>query len=291
MIVTKLMGGLGNQLFQYAAARALSLKYNTNCFIDTSFLDADPKNAYTKRNYELDYFNISATKCPTDVLNKIAKQTSDAFIDKLTRKFGFQKEVTIYNENGHQFNSEFNKLPNDLYLNGFWQSEQYFKKFEEQIRKELTIKEEFLKGTESYTQLIQEQNTVSLHVRRGDYVNLKSANDFHGMCSISYYKKALEYINTLHSNLQVFIFSDDLDWCKTNLSIANKHTYVETQSDIQDLYLMQQCHQHIIANSSFSWWGAWLNNKQSKTVIAPNQWFSDVIINTSDIIPTNWVTL
>ena len=282
---------MGNQLFQLAAGKTLALKYQTSLLVDTHFLEANPQGLYTKRNYELNYFNLHIEKCPEPILRQIALQTSNNWFDKLLRKIPSNKTLYIYNENGPQFNLTFNELPDNTYLNGFWQSALYFKNCEQELRKELTIKNEFLTGIDNYLNKIQNSLSVSVHVRRGDYVNLKSANEFHGVCDLGYYQKAIEYINSNYEQAELFIFSDDIAWCKANLKAQNKLTYVETGVAIKDLYLMQHCKHNIIANSSFSWWGAWLNANNHKTVIAPKHWFNDSHINTTDLIPTNWIKL
>ena len=292
MIAVKLMGGLGNQLFQYAAGKSLSLKHNTQLYIDTSFLEADPKNAYTKRLYELDYFAIEAKKFPKEMIKKIEFLQGNSILNKIRKKTGIKSSITTYLEQGHQFNHQFNSLTDNTHLTGFWQSELYFKSISDTIRKEITIKSEFINGIEPYLELLKNCTSVSLHVRRGDYVNLKHANEFHGICSIHYYEKALLMMNEKHENLCVFVFSDDIEWCKENLQIPNKNKhYVLTDAALKDLYLMQKCNHHIIANSSFSWWGAWLNANTNKTVIAPSKWFNSNDINTSDVIPDSWIKI
>jgi len=292
MIAVKLMGGLGNQLFQYAAGRALSIKHNTQLFLDTSFLEADPKNSYTKRNYELDCFSIQSEKCPENILNSIASQNESSIWNRVRKKIGLADKIKLYTEQGHQFNEQFKVLSDNTHLTGFWQSELYFADIEEILREDLNIKQEYLNGIETYLSLINNGISVSLHVRRGDYVNLKSASDFHGVCGLDHYAAALRLMNEKHKNLNVFVFSDDIAWCKENLMIPNdnKH-YVSTDSAVKDLYLMQKCNHHIIANSSFSWWGAWLNPRKEKTIIAPGKWFNDSAINTKDIIPHSWIQI
>ena len=125
-------------------------------------------------------------------------------------------------------------------------------------------------------------------MRRGDYVTLASANQFHGLCSVDYYVNAVNFLKAqLQTELVIYVFSDDVPWCKTNIPIQNCH-FLETTSAAQDLYLMSQCQHHIIANSSFSWWAAWLNANPSKHVVAPKYWFNGVESKTLGIIPKTW---
>jgi hypothetical protein len=254
MIITKLQGGLGNQLFQWAYGKALAAKNGTNLFLDTSFYYNQTGN--THRNYEL-------TKFP----NLICKNPE--IEDKKTIIIGdnFQYNEFIYNENYH------------YYLNGFWQSEKYFLNASDLIRKQLQP------TTEIIEKLKQQINgkSVSLHVRRTDYV---TSNGFHPVQTLEYYNKALEIIG---NHDQLLVFSDDINWCKENLKYENI-LFIENQDNVEDLWLMSLCDHNIIANSSFSWWGAWLNKNKNKIVIAPNNWFGvQTNLNNLDIIPANWV--
>jgi hypothetical protein len=291
MIVVKLMGGMGNQLFQYAAGRALSLRHNTKLYIDTSFLEANSNKAYTQRDYELGAFNIQAELLPMEMKRVINHQIKNSWLSRFREKLGISDSLKTYSEQGHQYNSIFVSLPDNTYLSGFWQSEMYFEYFEEVIRKELKIKSEFITGIESYEDMLRVGRSVSLHVRRGDYVNLKSASDFHGVCDLNLYEKALLILKKKYGDLRVIIFSDDIPWCKENLKIPIEKYFIETDSAVKDLFLMQKCDHHIIANSSFSWWGAWLNPNKEKTVIAPLKWFNSNEVDTRNIVPESWIRI
>lgn len=287
MIVTKLMGGLGNQLFQYAAGKVLALHNKTTCKVDVSFLNTDTNGVYTQRKFELNAFEAEI-----EVLNE--KEVKDFVLkntSKLKMLFPVLFKSNVITESGHQFQSGFFNLPDNSFLNGFWQSEKYFKAFENEIRKDLVFKESVLSNIENWLDLITQSNSVSLHVRRGDYVSLDSAKAFHGICSMAYYKEALEILRNKIGNITVFVFSDDIAWCKANFETNEKVYFVETDSNYKEMYLMQNCKHHIIANSSFSWWGAWLNASKEKVVVAPKKWFADESINTSDIIPSNWIKI
>ncbi len=141
---------------------------------------------------------------------------------------------------------------------------------------------------------IESTNAVSLHIRRGDYVKVKETNDFHGVCSIAYYETAIELITNKINDPVFYIFSDDMDWVKKNFNIRQNHVFVDANdaaTNYEDMRLMSLCKHNIIANSSFSWWGAWLNPSSSKTVIAPKKWMKDPSIETIDLIPGNWIRL
>ena len=137
-------------------------------------------------------------------------------------------------------------------------------------------------------------SSVSVHVRRGDYVNDPKTNAYHGTCSLDYYKKAVEIIRNKVKDPVFFIFSDDAEWVKKNFNIDEQQVLVsepEKLSLTEELKLMASCRHSVVANSSFSWWGAWLNNNNEKMVIAPQKWFADPLIDTSDLIPSAWIRI
>jgi hypothetical protein len=251
MIVTKLQGGLGNQLFQWAVTRYLSVKYNTDY------------------KFELFYFQSMAWELE---LNKFKNINIEEYIEPTTLKL-----VT------DDFN--FKEIEDNSFLNGYWQSEKYFSEIDSLIREDLKV-DDNLKNYIINKYPILTENTVSLHVRRGDYIK---SNNFHPIQSVEYYKKAYEIIND--KSINVLVFSDDINWCKQNIKFDNI-TYIEGEQNITDMYIMSLCKHNIIANSSFSWWGAWLNSNENKKVIAPINWFGpQVNLYTGDIIPKKWTTV
>jgi len=188
---------------------------------------------------------------------------------------------------------------NGTYFNGFWQTEKYFKDIEPIIRKELTLINPFSKKSEILLEKIKNSNAVSVHVRR--YItsadkNYPNVSDIFGTCSIDYYKKAMEYVSQHEKNPHFFIFSDNYGWAIKNFkSLPYSITYAKNDDskDYEDLMLMASCKHNIIANSSFSWWGAWLNSNKNKIVIAPNQWFNNVkaSVDTKDVVPKSWIKM
>ena len=287
------MGGLGNQLFQYATGRALALKYQTELKLDLSFLNSDPKNVYTKRELELHVFNVSANIATDKEVDAFSKRT---LIQKIVRKVfpNSPSKYFVANQKGFEYDEAFEGYPNNSYLNGYWQSERYFATVRDVLLKDLIIKKEMSEQCKLTKGLILNSNSVSLHIRRGDYVSDKSASVYHGTLSLDYYDKAMSHLNGLHQDLKVFIFSDDMNWVKENLKLTNECVYVDFntgENSVFDMYLMSQCKHNIIANSSFSWWGAWLNQNPHKTVIAPEKWFADKNLNTKDLIPNSWLKM
>jgi hypothetical protein len=288
VIITQLIGGLGNQMFQYAAGKALSLKHNVPLLLDKTHLEKDANGAYTQRHYELDCFSIE----PCFVNEKelaFFQENSGKLKRVMIRMFPeLTSKITLY-ESGHLFYRNFFRLPSDTYLKGFWQSEKYFKNYEREIRQDFVIKENMPEELKPLEEKIRKLNSISMHVRRGDYVTLKNAGEFHGLCSVDYYHSALKETDTRESS-EVFIFSDDIEWCRQNLKFEIPVTYVSHLfHPVWDLHLMSLCSHNIIANSSFSWWAAWLNTNPQKKVIVPEYWFTGKKTQSLDLLPEGWL--
>jgi Glycosyl transferase family 11 len=288
MIIVKLQGGLGNQLFQYAACRQLALKNNTLLFFDTTLLEYT-KQSDTKRKFELGVYNIRAGVADKALLQKVEKEA--AAKNRLRKYFRFL-DPCIYNEPHFYFDPLFLKLKKSTIVNGYLQSEKYFKAIENVIRQELVLNRPVSSKTASLKQEIDKTTAVSIHIRRGDYVNNEATQKAHGTCSMEYYQKAVSIIAAKVDNMQLFIFSDDIDWVKNNFHTTHPVTFVghnDADHAYEDMYLMSCCHHNIIANSSFSWWGAWLNNNTSKIVVAPSKWFNEFDADTKDLLPPEWI--
>jgi hypothetical protein len=179
----------------------------------------------------------------------------------------------IYNENGFEFNSETLGLPDNCAINGYFQTEKYFNKKRNLILSQFTFKEKYLNDAISFISKIKAANKdcqlVSIHVRRGDYL---TCPDYHPTCSDEYYKKSQEYIKKYHKNIRFLIFSDDIDWCRTRFK-GREYIIIDIKNHYSEMCIMTLCDHNIIANSSFSWWGAWLNKNDKKIVTAPSNWF------------------
>lgn len=287
MIISKLIGGLGNQMFQYAAGKSLSVKHKVPLLLDCSGLEADPKGAYTKRNFELEAFKINASKASEKELAEFIP-SGNRFITKLKQKFPVPFSRIIFNEHSHKFHNQFFSLPSDTYINGFWQNEKYFKDIRDILLSEFELKERLLAPHNTFITKITSSESIGVHVRRGDYVNSESANSFHGLCDLNYYNNAFEILKSKNYALNFFVFSDDISWCKENFS-GNNFYFVETNSHpAVDLILMSRCSHQVIANSSFSWWAAWLNKNKTKTVVAPEFWFRKTKSVELGILPSDW---
>lgn len=287
-VITRLNGGLGNQLFQYAAGRALADRLGAPLKFDLSEFET-----YLLRRFELKKFNINAGVATSEELAGFIINPS-RFQRRYTRLaislgLGFNK--IAFKEYKFGYDDAFEKIRYPMYLNGYWQSEKYFKAAENKLRSELCLANKLDGTSQKILDEILPCSAVSLHIRRGDYITNPSAASVHGVCSLDYYYSAIRHIATLVQNPCFFVFSDDPQWAKDNLKISYSVQFVEANGPdrgVEDMWLMKSCKHHIIANSSFSWWAAWLNDRQDKIVIAPRIWFLDKKINTRDLIPEQW---
>lgn len=288
MIVVRLCGGLGNQLFQYAFARVLALRHSTEVVLDLSWYKNIPVGN-TKRVFELDKYGIFGREAsPSEsrwfVLHQGRIVTRLNFIPRRWKHI---------RESGFDFSPPALELPDNVYLDGYWQSYMYLEGMESTLREELTPNIPLSAADKNIADQINKSNSVSLHVRRGDYVSNKSAAKNHGLCSLDYYREAVALVQSKLSNPRFFVFSDDPAWSKENLPLPDDSVFVthnDSETAFQDLRLMSMCHHQVIANSSFSWWGAWLNSHVGKIVIAPRQWFGDAR-ETPTLIPKEWIRL
>ena len=285
MIVVKLMGGLGNQMFQYAAGRRLSYLLDVDLKLDLNGFP-DPNN----RKFSLGCFNIDIRKASKSEIEDLKYQRATIFHKLLGRHPKLKQ--TYIQERTIDFCSEILHLTDGVYLDGYWQSEKYFKDTESVIRKDFIIKFPLTGKNYELSQVMKSTNSVGVHVRRGDYVSNSKTNEFHGVCSKDYYFKGLEHLAGHTNELYLFVFSDDLEWVKKNMRFPYKVKYIcNNKNDYEDLRLMTHCRHNIIANSSFSWWGAWLNENSAKKVIAPKYWFPLLPYNDQDRLPEDWIRI
>lgn len=292
MVNLILSGGLGNQMFQFAAAKALSQRLNTQLRLDLYALTK--KTTGTKREFELDIFNIDA---------KTSSSWRNKFLVKAHPWVNKNKEFVL-NNFGHFIDGSaivympiFEQLRGNITLYGYFQNPRYFKGYEDVIEKCFTFKHTLDNKNLSLSQRISMSNSVSIHIRRGDYITNEHAKNNFTTCSLGYYQKAIEYISEHTSTPKFYIFSDDMDWVKKNLKLAdNLVEYIDWnkgKESYKDMQLMSLCRHNIIANSSFSWWAAWLNANKDKCVIAPSQWFNEEERNKDlhDFYPSDWIKI
>lgn len=291
-IYTSLIGGLGNQMFQYAAGRALSLRKNTELYLDISNFDSYGMHQCFELNR---VFSYQAKIASTTEIEELLGWQSNALI----RRILLRPELAPLRPHTFAVEPYFNYWPgiNDLvtncYLTGYWQSEKYFLDFSAQIRADFTFKLPLEKQNDELAKQISKVNAISLHVRRGDYASNPKTTATHGLCTLDYYRGSINYLIERIQNPHFYIFSDEINWVQENLKIDYPCTYVKHNRGVDsyiDMHLMSLCHHHIIANSSFSWWGAWLNPVGDKIVVAPKKWFANST-DVRDLLPDGWMTL
>jgi hypothetical protein len=297
MLITQLIGGLGNQMFQYALGRSIALTTASELKLDVDCLTSGSSvSTNTPRTLRLDACNVvielaDATEC------ELLKYGAAPAIKKWwchlhgkPRPYG----RNCYQERGMGFDKRMLHITGDAYIMGYWQSYKYFEDFSHILQDEFMPRDKLSPSTTKYLSKIKASNAVSIHVRRGDYVSNPTANAFHGTCDLQYYRRAIEAVEERVTDPRFFIFSDDLEWAKANLNFVYPAAFVEFTDrvhEVEEIHLMGSCQHNIIANSSFSWWGAWLNDNPHRMVVAPKQWFRNPKINTSDLIPPDWLRL
>jgi hypothetical protein len=288
MIIVRLNGGLGNQMFQFAAGKALAIQKKTRLLLDISGFDNLPQGT-TKRAYELGSFDIKAEFAGVRQIEMLARPKG---IIRLLDKSRPYYRKTVYCEPFFHYDPNFFRASSNTILAGYWQSEKYFKDAAAVIRNELQVKAPLSPATQALARHIDSVNAVSIHIRRGDYVSDEKTNQYHGTCSLDYYAGALSLLMQRTSGAELFVFSDEIGWAEKNLVSPLPSHFVQRNDGGQpyeDLFLMSRCRHHIIANSSFSWWGAWLNKNPGKIVIAPSKWFNESDADTKDLLPGEWL--
>lgn len=290
MISIQLCGGLGNQMFQYAAARSLEEFHCTDLKLDLGWYSQKFDINTTLRNYELQCFKLNAMIANEKEKEGFAKRNASKWY-KLCEKFKPISRKRVYYEPYYHYNPKFFCLSKNVYLYGYYQSEKYFKSIRNILLTEFNWKTLPSGKNKEVLELIDKTESVSLHIRRGDYISNSTANKQHGVCSLSYYQKCLADIKKHLTTPHFFVFSDDIPWAKENLKVDAETTFVDHNNidhGFEDMRLMSHCKHNIIANSSFSWWGAWLNKNSEKKVYAPKKWFQIENHNTKDLIPEDW---
>lgn len=280
------MGGLGNQMFQYAAGYTLAQKKNAALVCDMDYFQ-EPK-AWP---YSLDLFGITVEEAsPED--KKPRTEPKIGRKAKLLSTVLPQYKNLWYREPHFHVDPNFFHLQPPVYVDGYWQSEQYFLDQEADIREIFRFKDPIHASLEATQAKIQDPGrvAVSLHVRRGDYVAVAKNVKYHGTCTPEYYAQAEKWLMEQLPEFTLFVFSDDIAWAQENLTLQSAAEFVDSSAapDYEDMRLMSYCDHHIIANSSFSWWGAWLNGKAGKKVVAPLRWFDEAPHDTKDLVPATW---
>jgi hypothetical protein len=289
-VLVELIGGLGNQMFQYAAARAVAIRSNAPLILDVSWLSTE-----TQRHFALRPFRIKA-----EILESARHRSrwNVAFwrlAQRLNRRFGTHKRgARIYRERSFRYDCGVQPLQAPVYMYGYFQSEKYFADCRSIISDDFEIAHPPRAEAQALLDHITASQAICMHIRRGDYVTDPATNAFHGLCSIDYYRRGLEDIANNLTRPECFVFSDDPAWSRENLKLNVPTTIVDIHGPHEaheDLRLMAACHSYVIANSSMSWWGAWLGRRPGKRVVAPRQWFQTTSRDARDLIPDGWVRL
>ncbi len=293
MIIVRLKGGLGNQMFQYAAGRRLAHVHKTGVKLDLSWFGSVAAiNAV--RKYGLDAFAVNQDFASEEEVLRLKKTGRNRWFRLFKRTINRILPLfdqSYIQEKRFHFDPDVLTLPDEVYLEGYWQCEKYFKDIEETIRKEFSIKPEQDSFNKSIGEAIAATDSVSIHVRRGDYVTDSATSQIYGMCEPSYYKAAIKLVSARMREPHFFVFSDDPDWVKTKMNFIQPAAFIGhngPENAYEDMRLMSMCKHHIIANSSFSWWGAWLGQNREKKVIAPARWFNVAGYDTRDLCPESW---
>ncbi len=292
MIITRLIGGLGNQMFQYAFGKNLAIKNKTELKIDTSvLLDRSQKENIVHRNFDLDIFNIETKFASKHDIKKCNSNNLNYRVLRKINKYSLVLEEYNYN------NEKLLQIRNNTLIQGYWQNYKLFSDIDNQIKNDFTLSFNLNNKQKELSEKINNTNSVCVNFRRTDYINIVGTNKLMGELSLKYYEKSINYIAERIDNPYFYIFSDDIEWCKENFKISFPCTFVEHEYAGEKfkiyLQLLSECKHQIIPNSTFAWWGAWLNKNPKKIVISPKQWFTNEEKNsqTVDLIPKTWIRI
>jgi hypothetical protein len=297
MVIVRVSGGLGNQMFQYAAGRRLAIDNDTELKIDTTFINhrvAMPnflRPHFVFRTFDLDVFNIQATIAkPEDmkwwqrpILSGKVMVGIDAVLRKIHILPGWEKTF--------QFDPAILSLKGDIYLAGFWQSEKYFQSIRDTLLQDFTSAQPLPESSQKLIEQIHTGQSLCLFVRRADMAD----KDFHGALGMSYYNDAITYVRNKKNIDALYILSDDLAWCKEHMQFDLPTTFIENEYKGQKweghMLIMKECANFVIPNSTFAWWGAWLSTSPDKIVVAPKRWFGNSNLKNDDLIPKSWIRI
>lgn len=285
MIVIEVSGGLGNQMFQYALYKKMETLHK-DVALDTSFFHSNQK----LRKFELSIFDVRYRHVPDQEAAYIRGYGyQDTFFDKVKYKLK-PSRYTIYYDLIERYQPEIFEMCN-VYLSGYWQCEKYFKDIRNILLKEFSFPKEIKEKTANLSAELISENSVSIHIRRSDYLSEKNRNVYGNICTEQYYENAIDYVEQFIEKPKYYIFSDDLEWARNQFK-GNNYVVVDKnrgKDSYIDMYLMSQCRCNIIANSSFSWWAAWLNQNPEKIVLAPKKWFQNH--DKEDIVCEDWIRI
>lgn len=288
MIVTRLNGGLGNQLFQYAFGRYLATKHQTELFLDARDYQKKPQHGLL-----LQHFNIDARFASNDILGKLPNVACSQTWRRMLWNISLSNPRWV-REKPYGFKPEWKQIGSHAYLDGYWQSERFFSEITPELRNQLKLKTELSATSQEIVGAMSNCRSVAIHIRRGDYITDASAAQIYLQLPLAYYQRCVEDWACDHSGVKIFVFSNDIPWCRKNLRLRFPITWIDhTNADTayEDLYLMQQAECCITANSTLSWWGAWLGRRSGQTVYTPAQWFHPGTLNDQALACDSWVQM
>lgn len=295
MIITRLIGGMGNQMFQYALGRALALENKSELLLDIQRLTDHGKSFvnpnFVARNFDLGMFAICAKVAQSKDIPLIRRVFGNATIKDIIYSVGQKFFKNPYKEKQFHFDSEILQATGNIYLDGYWQSYRYFEKYADVIRKDFQVTVPLSEEIKNLGNKIAKSKSLCVHVRRGDFVN----NIYHQVLSDDYYEKAFQAISEKTAIEKVYVFSDDIAWCRENMQFPIETMYVDNsfsgERGIGHFWLMTQCNHFVIPNSTFSWWAAWLSERTGKQVVVPKKWLADEAVNYNDVCPSDWIKI
>lgn len=292
MVIVKLKGGLGNQMFQYAAGKRLALTHKVPFKVDLNYLLGKGRSQKTvSRDYALDLFDTPIEFASDEEIISLTRGNLRNLFFPLWKNI-FSHQPIVVREKYFHFNRTLLQAGSDCYLDGFWQSPKYFDDIFAELSNDFKIKAKLLTQTREIEEQIKKTNSICIHVRRGDLVS--KPYQLIEPCNMDYFQKAIAEVAGQVKEPNFFIFSDDIKWCKKNFKIAYPFSIVQVEGSNKlavDFYLMTLCKHFIISNSTFSWWAVWLNKQKEKLVVAPMKWFLNEKYNTKDLIPKNWIRI
>ena len=295
-VIVSMYGGLGNQLFQYAAARSISLRCSQSIAVDLAwFEEVLSSTTTTQRKFSLDPFKLPIKLfSPVPKKKRIFNSYRLNRLYKLLTRFKNQDAIADFSEKGFNYDQRILDVKPPVRINGYWQSYKYFDHIADVIRTDINTIRNISPASIKLLEKIKATDSLCVHIRRGDYITNSSAAQVHGLCDMSYYANGIDIAASNLNNPHCFLFSDDPQWVSENFKCKFDRTVVDVNGPDtahEDLWLMSACKRFVIANSSLSWWGAWLNDSPDKIVVAPKTWFKVSNMDTSDLIPPSWIRI
>ena len=294
MIISRIDGGLGNQMFQYAYGLYLAQRNQTELLLDTSSYASGPQHGYL-----LDRFSISSRRLnhheqeliPTRYREDSGESSDAQGLGNILLGNFFGPQLRRHKESTFGFQRRHLRVRDNRYLVGYWQSEKFYPGLRDRLLQEFQPVSPLSATSQQYAEQISTCSSVAIHVRRGDYVKDPAAAAIYENLSANYYHRCVKEFQAYRPGTHVFIFSNDIPWCRENLSFDAPTHFVDHNNGAtahEDMLLMSKAACCVIANSTFSWWAAWLNNRPQKTVFAPLHWFRPGTLRSDDILCESW---